>query len=442
MNRRFRQVFTALREHTSVSYAKIATVGGFCNVDLIIVKATAPDDLPLPDKYVHELLKIFSVSPPCCRAFSVSFNRRLGKTRSWRVALKCLLLLHRLLKSLPEDSPFRSELLFNQSNGLISLYPCRFQDASSSNPDSYTMFIRSYAHLLDEALGRFLLDGKVFCNEHLEMPENLPDKMKEMGRLLEILPQLQSLIDQVMNCRPTGAAVRSFLIQTTMKYIIRDSFICYTMFRREIVLVLDNLFQMPYRSCIAAFGIYKKAAVQANQLWEFYDWCRHMGFCGSYEYPFVDRIPKIQIHALETFINGMWQLTETSSPTTSPASSFTDSRSCLTEDDRDKQMVVVGTLKEKFEDNCFPENFDEDKEMKPLIQLDDDSENDSWEDLLEASVNLSCLQENKNSDASEKDGRKIQVYNPNASNPFYQPFSMPVCSAQYASSDPKYPWGL
>ncbi|XWS69481.1 hypothetical protein CRYUN_Cryun04dG0182500 [Craigia yunnanensis] len=450
MNRRFRQVFTSLREHSSVSYAKIATIGGFCNVDLIIVKATAPDDLPLPEKYVHELLKIFSISPPCCRAFSLYFTRRFGKTRNWRVALKCLLLLHRLLRSLPEDSPFRTELLWNGSNGLFSLYPCRFQDASSSNPESYTTFIRSYAHLLDEALGRFLLDGKVFSNEDLQMPQSLPDKMKEMGRMLEILPQLQSIIDRVMDCRPTGAAARSFLIQTAMKYIIRDSFICYTIFRRDIVLVLDYLFQMPYRSCIAAFGIYKKAALQANQLWKFYDWCRLMGFCGYYEYPFVDRIPQIQIQALETFINGMWELTSSSSPTISPSSSFMDSRSSLTEDDRDKQPVVVGTLKEKFEDSCFPEKFEEDEEREPLIKLDD-SENDSWEDLLEASVNLSSLQENNlllyskgfnYSDGKEKDERKIQVYNSNTSNPFYQPSSIPICSAQYASSDPKYPWGL
>ncbi|XP_022727435.1 putative clathrin assembly protein At2g25430 [Durio zibethinus] len=452
MNKRFWQFFTHVREHSSVSYAKIATIGGFGNVELIIVKATAPDDLPLPDKYVHELLKILSISPPCCLAFSLSFTRRFGKTRSWRVALKCLLLLHRLLRLLPEDSPFRSELLWNRSNGLISLYPCRFQDASSSNPESYTTFIRSYAHLLDEALGRFLLDGKVFSNEEMEMPESIADKMKEIDRMLEILPQLQSLIDRVMDCRPSGAAARSFLIQTAMKYIIRDSFICYTIFRSNVVLVLDNLFQMPYRSCIEAFGIYKKAALQANQLLEFYDWCRLMGFCGFYEYPFVLRITQLQIQALKTFINGMWQLTESSSPTISPSSlsSLMDSKSSLTEEDRDKQLVVVDTLKEKFEDSCFPEKFDQVEEREPLIQLDD-SENDSWEDLLDASVNLSRLQANNllldtkgfnYSNGSEKDEWKIQPFNPNVSNPFYQPPSMPVSSAQHASSDPKYPWGL
>ncbi|XP_021293544.1 putative clathrin assembly protein At2g25430 [Herrania umbratica] len=450
MNRRVRQVVTALREHGSVSCAKIATIAGFCNVELIIVKATTPDSLPLPDRYVHELLKIFSISPNSCRAFSLGFSRRFGKTRSWRVALKCLLLLHRLLRSLPEDSPFRSEMLWNRSYGFISLYPCRFQDASSSAPESYTTFIRSYAHLLEESLGRFSFDGNLIYNEDLEKTESLPEKMKEIARMLEILPQLQSLIDRVMDCRPTGAAAKSFLIQSAMKYIIRDSFICYTIFRRDVVLLLDNLFQMPYRSCIAAFGIYKKAALQANQLWEFYDWCRLMGFCGRHEYPFVDRIPQIQIQALETFINGMWQLTSPSSPTTSPSSSVMDSRSSATEDDRDKQLVVVGTFKDKFEDSCLPEKFDGDEDREPLIQLDDD-ETDSWEDILEASVNLSGVQGNNlllynkgfnYSNGSDKDEWKIQVYNPSAPNPFQQPPGMQISYAQYASSDPKCPWPL
>ncbi|KAK4371847.1 hypothetical protein RND71_007231 [Anisodus tanguticus] len=36
-------------EHTCVSYAKIVTIGGFCDLDHIVVKATSPDDTPLPD---------------------------------------------------------------------------------------------------------------------------------------------------------------------------------------------------------------------------------------------------------------------------------------------------------------------------------------------------------------------------------------------------------
>ncbi|KAA8532438.1 hypothetical protein F0562_032471 [Nyssa sinensis] len=366
-------------------------MGGFCDLHLIIVKATCPDDLPLRDIYVHELLKIFSISPSSFRAFSLSFTRRFGNTHCWRVALKCLVLLHRLLRSLPDNSPFRLELLRARSNGLLSLYPCHFRDRSSSNSEDYTIFIRSYAHLLDEALGCLSIDSKEKGEE--ELPESLQDKMKEVGPMLEVLSQLQSLIDRVMDCRPTGAAARSFVARSAMKYIIRDSFTCYTAFRKEIVFVLDNLFQLPYRSCVAAFSIYKKEALQANQICEFYDWCRSMGLCGPYEYPFVDRIPQIQIQALETFVNGMWQLTDTSSSTASPLTSM-ESPLSLTEDDSGKQLVVSEIIASnnwvKFEENVISKRMVKDEEEEPLIQLED-SDDGSWEALLEASISQSYV---------------------------------------------------
>ncbi|XP_038992491.1 putative clathrin assembly protein At1g03050 [Hibiscus syriacus] len=304
MNRRFQQAFNALKEHTCVNYAKLATIGGLGSVDLILVKATAPTDLPLADKYFHQLQKIFA---------------------------------------LPGDSSFRTELLINRSNGSICLYPCRFQDVSSSNPGSFTMFIRSYAHLLDEVSNE--------DNHHSGVPESSPDdETEEVGTVLEVLQRIQSLIDRVIDCRPTGIAARSFLIQTAMKHIIRDSFVCYTVFRKDIVIVLENLFPMPYRRCLSAFGIYKKAALQGNQLWEFYQWCKLMGVCGSYEYPFVDRIPLIQIHALEIFIKSMWEQTDEDDHRASSSSST-------------------------------PEKVDEDdhEEREPLILLDDRAHDDETE---------------------------------------------------------------
>ncbi|CAN6550033.1 hypothetical protein C1H46_024006 [Malus baccata] len=494
MQRRLRQVFSALREHSSVSYAKIATVGGFCNVELIIIKATAPDDLPLPERYVQELLKIFSISPSSLRDFSLSFNRRFVKTRCWRVALKCLILLHRLLRSVPEDSNFRSELLWTRSNGLMSLNQCHFRDDSSSASKDYTAFIRSYARLLDEALHCFWLDSKPAYDQQDQQQyeeyqyreqdeeykeegeeeepqlESLSNRMTEVGRILEVLPHLQTLIDLVMDCRPTGPAAKAFLVQLAMKHIIRESFMCYTIFRREIVTVLDSMLQMPYSSCISAFGIYKKAAVQANQLSEFYEWCKAMGFCGGYEYPFIDQIPHIQIHALEKFLNGMWQLTESSSTPTSPTSSASvpssfvefSSSTTLTEDDigdrvflSQKDHILVSTKWEKplirFERESYDEEklliqldeekpliqfeievFDKEKpliqfdEEKPLIDFEDDIDNESWESLLEASINKSPAAQTQ-----QNISWQMQIYNPNALNPFHQPVIRPNYHGDY-----------
>lgn len=46
-----------------MSYAKIASASGFSDMNLIILKATAPDDLPLHEKYIQHLFKLLSISP-------------------------------------------------------------------------------------------------------------------------------------------------------------------------------------------------------------------------------------------------------------------------------------------------------------------------------------------------------------------------------------------
>ncbi|KAJ0901547.1 putative ANTH domain, phosphoinositide-binding clathrin adaptor, domain 2 [Helianthus annuus] len=420
MHKRFQRAYTSIKENTFVGCAKIATVGGFCDIDLIIVKATSPDDIPLRDRYVLQLLKIFSVSPPSYRTFATSFSRQFSKTKCWRVALKCLILLHRLLRALPYNSPFRTELLWTRSNGYLSLDPCPFRDTSSSNSHDYTHFISSYANLLNEALDCLTVDcvdaytdpeestDDENDEEHETLIPTYPDKMKLVAEKLEILPQLQTLIDCVIDCKPKGAAARSFLIQCALKYIIRDSFFCYNNYRCEIVSVLDHLIQLPYRSCMTAFGVYKKAAVQADHLSEFYDWCKSVGLCGSYEYPFVDRIPEIQIQALESFLDGMWQLTESSS--SSPIASTVESSSSSLEDE--KPLIRFNNWVQ-FDD-------DEKNEEHALITFATNDNNNvmTWEVLLEASADSDGGSSN---DLNEENGDdlRIQVYNPYVVNPFY-----------------------
>uniref|UniRef100_A0A7N0UKH0 ENTH domain-containing protein n=1 Tax=Kalanchoe fedtschenkoi TaxID=63787 RepID=A0A7N0UKH0_KALFE len=435
-------------------------------MDLLVIKATSPNDFTIQDKYVHQLLKIFSLSSTSRRSFSVSFTRRFGRTRSWRVALKCLMLLHRLLRAVPESDLFRSELISARLSGLISLSPCRFRDDSSANYQHYSSFIKSYAHLVDEALDCYGCDSGNSL-ELAHVTENLlPDKLKELNRLIETLPQLLSLINRVMDCRPSETISRVFMIQSAMKHIVRDSFLCYKVFKAEISVLLDGLFQMPYRSCTAAFNIYKSAAAQASQLNEFYAWCRLNGICGAYEYPFIETIPKIHVQALEKFLGGMWQLTETESSSPTSSSNMTEY------DDREehgpglkKSIIVDSGRWERFE-----EKDDMDHWQPPLIELEEhnnNSNNVGWETLLEASVKSILLSNtapfepdyslfvyghNKQKRMDESQGREVQVYNYLDYHRLLQQqlqlqqqpaYDMRMsCVRVYPPSDPAYPWGL
>ncbi|KAK9118264.1 hypothetical protein Scep_016357 [Stephania cephalantha] len=442
MNRRFRQAYTALKEHSYMIYAKISKLEGHCDLDLIVIKATSPDDLPLSEKYIYELLKLLSFSPSSQRAFVLSFTRRFGKTQCWRVAIKCLLLLHRLLRLFPENSGFKTDLVWSRSNGLISLAPCRFRDSSSSFSDDYTAFIHSYAYFLDETLMNCpSLDRD---NEQTSYSGSFSEKMKQLGQVLELLPQFQGLIERALECYPTGPAARHHLIRCATQLILRDSFIYYTAFRRDIALLLDNLLQMQYRCCISAFGIYKRAATQTNRLSEFYEACKAMHLCGVYEYPLVDRIPQIHVRALESFLDGMWQLTETSSSATettpSPSSTRSDWRLMSMEDDDEEDKYLVPLLKAGV---CAKhwERFDqyEEEEKQPLLQL----EMDSWESLLEVSVSTTCashhsaifsgLSFDKEFNKMEEREKWSEESNESKAMPIYNPFYQPnyIISGNY-----------
>nr|GMD21829.1 putative clathrin assembly protein At2g25430 [Ipomoea batatas]GME15048.1 putative clathrin assembly protein At2g25430 [Ipomoea batatas] len=163
-----------------------------------------------------------------------------------------------------------------------------------------------------------------------------------------------------------------------MELIVRESFASYGVFEEEVVGVLENMIQMPYRNCVAAFTIYKKAAAQAEELNEFYEWCKCIGLCGSIEYPLVGRIPQIQILALENFLNGMWGLSDLPAATTVS----------------EEEVGMAG----KDGDEC------DGKEMGELIDFGGDGSSVGWEELLDASITMQCM-------ASDKENRVDDTYN-------------------------------
>ncbi|KAG6414451.1 hypothetical protein SASPL_127173 [Salvia splendens] len=128
-----------------------------------------------------------------------------------------------------------------ESDDSTSLYPCTFRDSTSSTSDDYTSFVKSYARLLDKAL-----DAHAFIYTN-------GDDADKLTSTIEVMPQ----------------------------HVIHDSICWYAV---EMDKVLENLIRMPYRSCV-------EGAVQAEELSRFHDWFKGMGYCGSYEYPYIDRIP-------------------------------------------------------------------------------------------------------------------------------------------------------
>ena len=250
----------------------------------------------------------------------------------------------------------------------------------------------------------------------LPPPETFAKKVEEVDQAVELVSQLQGLLDRAMDCRPLATAGRSSIVRSAMKHIIRDSFMWYATLWPRLMLVLDNLFQMPHRLCIAGLDIYTSAAEQAGRLEEYYDWCKRMSLCGPYEYPLVEKIPQIQVRAMESLVENMWQLTDSSS-SSSPVT-FSSSPSTLTVSESGSSNCVE-TLKNAAI-NVEWEKFEE--EEKPLIQFGQECAD--WEDLLEASVDCSWTwaplifdepkerSQNNGDNGLRKHEANLQEYNP------------------------------
>ncbi|KAK1263634.1 hypothetical protein QJS04_geneDACA017447 [Acorus gramineus] len=382
MFRRIHHAYTSLAEQTSTTYTRLTSTlaRSSPDLDLLILNATIPDDSPVPDPLLHHLSTILHTHPSSTRSFSLSFSRRFRRTRSSRVALKCLFLLHRLLVSLHHHPSFRSDLLWSLHNNLLILH----------HPSShFTPFIRSYANLLDEALHFF---------DHHSSPDET--KIKQASRAIESLPQLQSLIDCAIECRPD----KNPLVRAAMRLIVRQSFDVYALFQKEMAFVLDNLLLLPYGSCVDGLGAYRRASAQAYRLREFYGACREAGICGPYEYPVVELIPHIHVRAMESLVDGMWQLTESESESSyGSVNTVTTSSSTMSPfmssdgESMTSVLLMVGTPLKAV--TCMEwERFEEEEEEEG---------DDGWEELLEASI-----------DGSGEWGMK--VYNPYPWNPFYE----------------------
>src|ERR1044072_3848987 len=90
-----RKAIGVVKDQTSISIAKVA--GNLApDLEVLGVKATSHEGVAADDKYLREILSLTSCSRGYINACLVTISRRLGKTRDWIVAVKGLMLVHRL----------------------------------------------------------------------------------------------------------------------------------------------------------------------------------------------------------------------------------------------------------------------------------------------------------------------------------------------------------
>ncbi|KAE8718899.1 putative clathrin assembly protein [Hibiscus syriacus] len=355
----------AVKDQTSIGLAKVAS-NMAPDLEVAIVKATSHDDDPASEKYIREILNLTSYSRGYVHACVSAVSKRLGKTRNWIVALKALVLVHRLLNE--GDPLFQEEILYATRRGTRLLNMSDFRDEAHSSSWDHSAFIRTYAMYLDQRLELMLFDRKAVevvapgeaimvvvmidtygrqddfrsppsrpygydygdsrgdngygnygmprrtrsygdMSEAVERRDGSEEKktvtpLREMTseRIFGKMGHLQRLLDRFLSCRPTGLAKNSRMILIALYPVVKESFQLYAEICEVLAILLDRFFDMEYPDCVKAFDAYASAAKQIDELITFYNWCKETGVARSSEYPEVQRITSKLLETLEEFL--------------------------------------------------------------------------------------------------------------------------------------------
>ncbi|MCO5550260.1 hypothetical protein L7F22_003741 [Adiantum nelumboides] len=144
-----RRTLGSIKDQTSIGLAKVSSTGA-PELEVALVKAASHDESPVDERYVQEIVHLTSLSRGYVSACVAGIAKRLSKTHNWVVAIKALMLTHRLLRE--GDSSFEQELLYHNRHGMRVLNLSNFRDDSYSHAWDYSAFVRTYAMFLDEKL--------------------------------------------------------------------------------------------------------------------------------------------------------------------------------------------------------------------------------------------------------------------------------------------------
>nr|VDD41554.1 unnamed protein product [Brassica oleracea] len=319
MPSKLKKAIGAVKDHTSISLAKVATGanggGDLTTLEVAILKTTSHDeDVPIYDRLVSDILAIISSKKSHAAACAAAIGRRIGRTKNWIVALKSLVLVLRIFQD--GDPYFPREVLHAMKRGAKILNLSTFRDDSNSCPWDYTAFVRTFALYLDERLDCFLTGklqrrytnrdqtGRITTSKSRFSPKLNEPAVRDMKpvMLLDKITHWQRLLDRAIATRPTGDAKANKLVKMSLYAVAQESFDLYRDISDGLALLLDSFFHLQYQSCMHAFQTCLRASKQFDELNGFYDLCKSIGVGRTSEYPSVQKISLELLETLREFL--------------------------------------------------------------------------------------------------------------------------------------------
>ncbi|XP_044951505.1 putative clathrin assembly protein At5g57200 isoform X2 [Hordeum vulgare subsp. vulgare] len=301
----WRKAYGALKDSTRVGLAKVHS--DFKDLDIAIVKATNHVECPPKERHVRKIFVATSVTRPRADvAYCIyALSRRLSKTKNWTVALKTLIVIHRLLRE--GDPTFKEEFLAHTYTRNL-LHMASFKDDSSPLAWDCSAWVRTYALFLEERVECYRNIKYDIETERLMRSPQCSTKPHSRTRtlpcfdLMEHLPSLQQLLFRLMGCQPEGLACSNFLIQYALALALKESFKIYCAINDGIINLVDMFFEMPRYDTIKALAIYKRASMQAENLADFYEFCKDLELARTFQFPTLRQPPPSFLAAMEEYI--------------------------------------------------------------------------------------------------------------------------------------------
>ncbi|KAK7329745.1 hypothetical protein VNO77_23922 [Canavalia gladiata] len=300
-----RKAYGALKDSTTVGLAKVNSE--YKDLDIAIVKATSHVEYPPKERHVRKIFYATSAQQPradvvyCIQALS----RRLSKTRNWIVAIKALIVFHRILRE--GDPTFKADLVNYSRRGRL-LQVSNFKDESSPLAWDCSAWIRTYALYLEERIECFRTLKHDIESERLTKLSSASPQVNSKTRrlsgeeLLEQLPALQQLLYRLICCLPEGAAFTNYLIQYALALVLKESFKIYSALNDGIINLVDVFFDMPRYDAVKALHIYKRSGHQAESLADFYEYCKGLDLARNFQFPNLRQPPSSFLATMEEYI--------------------------------------------------------------------------------------------------------------------------------------------